>query len=386
MPRETAQTSGNNTPMNTLPDNMLPPPGARVAIAMSGGVDSAVAAKLLTDAGYDCTGVTLRLVPEHEGKAVFEPCCGLEAAEDARRVCEKVGIPHEVMHAVESFDDNIIQYFVDAYRAGQTPNPCVRCNRIIKFGILYDRADALGAEYIAMGHYARVAERNGRRALRRASYLPKDQSYVLAPLTQSQLRRAVFPIGGMTKEEVRECAWGLDFGMATKRESQEICFVPGRDYGGFIERRTGAAEPGPIVTVSGEVIGEHRGLIHYTVGQRRGLGVSAARPYYVVRLDTERNAVVVGGREAVYSAGCVTGAPCWGAIAAPDAPFECLVQLRSRHAAADATIAPRNGSWGHGASIRFAVPQDAVAPGQWAVCYDADGYVLCSAVIESSVA
>jgi tRNA-specific 2-thiouridylase len=353
---------------------------------MSGGVDSAVTAKLLVEAGYDCVGLTLRLVPEHEGRSVFEPCCGIEAAEDARRVCEKVGIPHEVLHAVERFDDHIIQYFMDEYRQGRTPNPCARCNRLIKFGVLYERADALDAEYIAMGHYARLETRNGRRALRRAVHLPKDQSYVLSPLTQAQLRRAVFPLGAMTKEEVRAHAWRLDFAMATKRESQEICFVPDRDYAGYIERRTGASAPGPIVTASGETVGEHRGLLHYTVGQRRGLGVASGRPYYVLRLDMERNALVVGEREATYSGGCVTGRLCWGAMAPTETPFACRVQIRSRHGAAAATVRPAEDSRGHGASIRFVDPQDAVTPGQWAVCYDEDGYVLCAAIIEAAVA
>lgn len=366
--------------------NLLPPAGSRIAIAMSGGVDSAVTAKLLVDAGYDCTGLTLRLVPEHEGRSVFEPCCGLEAAEDARRVCQKIGIPHEVMHAVDRFDDRIIQYFMEEYRRGRTPNPCARCNRLIKFGVLYERADRLGAKYIAMGHYARLEARSGRRALRRAVHLPKDQSYVLSPLTQDQLRRALFPLGDLTKEEVRQLAWSLDFAMATKRESQEICFVPDRDYAGYIERRTGTSVAGPIVTESGEVLGEHRGLLHYTVGQRRGLGVAAARPYYVLRLDTVRNALVVGEREATYSQGCLVGPLNWGGMPPTAESFQCRVQIRSRHQAAPAEVTPGYINKGHGASIQFLDPQDAVTPGQWAVCYDEDGYVLCAAIIEAAVA
>lgn len=357
---------------------MMPPKGSRILVAMSGGVDSAVTAALLAEQGYDCYGVTLRLVPEHREKSVFEPCCGLEALEDARRVCEKLGIPFEAMHAVERFDRDIITYFVDEYRSGRTPNPCVRCNRMIKFGAIYTKADELGAGYIAMGHYARLEPLEGRVALRRGADATKDQSYVLAPLAQRQLRRALFPLGGLTKEEVRARAWNLDFGMATKRESQEICFVPDRDYGGYIEGRTGlAGTPGPILSVSGEKLGEHRGLIHYTLGQRRGLGIGALRPYYVVRLDLEKNAVIVGFDEDTLETSFETGVLCWGALRPQDTPFECHVQLRSRHQPVPATLLPSR----EGARIVLSRPERAITPGQWMVAYDERGYVLCSAII-----
>lgn len=345
---------------------------------MSGGVDSAVTASLIAKAGYDCVGVTMRLVPEHEGKSVFEPCCGLEAAEDARRICEKLGIPHQVMHAVDRFDRDIISHFVDEYQQGRTPNPCARCNRMIKFGALYQWADKIGADYIAMGHYARLEDRGSRRSLRRAVHRPKDQSYVLAPLTQPQLRRAWFPLGEMTKQAVRAHAWELDFGMATKKESQEICFVPDRDYAGWLERRAGAMASGPILTTGGEQVGTHRGIMHYTIGQRRGLGVSGPRPYYVVRLDPARNAVIVGHAEETFSAAFRTGPVCWGGMARQEAPFDCLVQLRSRHEAVPATVhADRRG-----ALVEFHAPEPAVTPGQWAVFYDADGFVLGSAIVQ----
>jgi tRNA-specific 2-thiouridylase len=346
---------------------------------MSGGVDSAAAAAVLASAGYDCTGVTLRLVPDPADKPVFEPCCGLEAVHDARRVCERIGIPHETLHAVDRFERDIIPRFTEEYEAGRTPNPCVRCNRMIKFGALYRRADELGADYIAMGHYARVEPCGGRLAVRRGAHRDKDQSYVLAPLTQAQLRRALFPLGGMTKQEAREIALKLDVRTANKPESQEICFVPGNDYREFLAQRLGPPRPGPIVTVDGHVLGEHTGLAHYTPGQRRGLGIGADRPYFVVRLDAARNAVVVAHEEDTFCSRFETGRLCWGGLARREAPFDCLVQLRSRHRPAPATVEPVRA----GARVRLHTPERAVTPGQWAVMYDEDGYVLASAPVRS---
>lgn len=358
---------------------MLPPKNSKILVAMSGGVDSAVTAALLVEQGYDCIGVTMRLVPEHPGKSVFEPCCGIQASEDARRVCDKLGIPHQTLHAVDRFDRDIITYFVDEYLAGRTPNPCVRCNRMIKFGALYRRADELGADFIAMGHYARLEPRGSRIALRRAVHLPKDQSYVLAPLTQRQLRRALFPLGHMSKDEVRARAWKLDFGMATKPESQEICFVPTNNYADVIAERGGTSPPGPILTSDGTRIGTHRGLIHYTPGQRRALGIAAERPYYVLRLDIERNALIVGHEEETAAETFATQSLCWGGLPPQETPFDCLVQLRSRHTPAPATVSPGRG----GAEVALHLPQRAITPGQWAVFYDEAGYVLASAIIRS---
>lgn len=365
---------------------MLPPKSSKILIAMSGGVDSAVTASILQKAGYDCIGVTMRLVPEHKEKSPFEPCCGLEATQDARRVCDKLGMEHEVLHAIQRFDRDIIDNFVEEYQNGRTPNPCVRCNRMIKFGALYQRADELGAQYIAMGHYVRLEHRGSRLALRRATYRPKDQSYVLSPLTQSQLRRACFPLGEMTKEEVRQHAWELDFAMATKGESQEICFVPDRNYGKYIEGRAGQAAPGPIVTTDGEVLGEHKGLMHHTPGQRRGLGIAAERPYYVLRLRAEDNAVVVGHQEETLCASFTTGPIAWSGLPSQTTPFQCNVQIRSRHAGVVAQVTPlspaENVGDKQGARVVFNAPESAVTPGQWAVFYDEDDFVLGAAIIQ----
>lgn len=338
---------------------------------MSGGVDSSVAAALLVEEGFDVRGVTFHLMPDGGLRFTLEPCCSIETAEDARRAAERLGIRHSVWNAVEPFEQSVIGDFVREYRSGRTPNPCIRCNRHIKFGLLSDLAREWGAQFIATGHYARVETREGRATLLRAMDRGKDQSYVLACLNQEQLRCTLFPLGNQTKGETRAKARALGLTSAERPESQEICFIPDNDYGRFIESRIGPTEPGPILSADGSVLGRHKGIAHYTVGQRKGLGLAAPRPYYVLAIDAARNAVVVGHddetRASTLDANCVNY--CSGVV--PDEPFDASVQIRYRHTAAPARVIPD----GDHAFVEFHVSQRAVTPGQWAVFYVGDEVV-----------
>ncbi|MCK5861055.1 MAG: tRNA 2-thiouridine(34) synthase MnmA [Candidatus Hydrogenedentes bacterium] len=359
-------------------DNRMPPAGSRILIAMSGGVDSVAVAALLTRSGYECMGATLRMTPEHESKPVFEPCCGLQAAEDARRSCEILGIEHRAVRVIEEFDTNIIAPFARQYAAGRTPNPCIQCNRIIKFGLLFRYAAQWGYDYVAMGHYARMNEREGRMALHRSSYRDKDQTYVLAPLTQAQLRRSCFPLGGMTKDEARTIAAAVDPVVGAKAESQEICFVADRNYAGIVEAREGIGTPGNFVDISGKILGRHKGIHRYTIGQRRGLGIGAAAPLYIIRIEASTHTIIVGSDQYARCGSFNTRTLFWGALAPQQKPFQAFVQLHYRHAPVPASITPAVGS----AHVVLEIPQRAVAPGQWAVFYDAAGYVLAAGEIQ----
>jgi tRNA-specific 2-thiouridylase len=284
-----------------------------------------------------------------------------------------------VLDCVEAFACEVINPFVEEYRAGRTPNPCVVCNRTVKFGLLFDHARQMGAGRAATGHYARVEARAGRFALRRAADKRKDQSYVLAALSQDVVAHALFPLGEVRKEAVREKAHGLGLAAAERDESQEICFVPEDDYRRFLLERCGPPKPGPILSSKGEVLGEHQGLIYYTVGQRKGLGIAASRPYYVLELDPVHNAVVVGHEEETYCLHFAARDVNWCALAPQTERFDCLVQIRYLHTAAPATVTPA----GDRLDVRFHEAQRAVTPGQWAVCYDADGYLLAGGVIDN---
>ena len=351
----------------------------RVLVAMSGGVDSSVAAALLREQGYDIAGVTLRLTPEPVGKSVFEPCCSSEAVEDARRAAQQLGIPHHVLHVIDRFEREVIDDFVRQYLAGRTPNPCVRCNLAIKFGHLLEVAGELGADLVATGHYVRRVVREGRIALRKAVDPAKDQCYVLAGLSQTQLERALFPLGEFTKAETRERARTLNLPTANKPESQEICFVPDDDYRRFLAERVGPPTPGPIVSTRGEVLGEHHGLIRYTVGQRKGLGIAASRPYYVVRLDVAGNTVVVGHEEETYCSSLTAREINWCSVPPRTAPFACLAQIRYRHRPVSAIGVPAQDAL----RVEFKTAERAATPGQWVVLFDDAGYALAAGVIDT---
>lgn len=352
----------------------LPNLKSKVLVAMSGGVDSCTAAAMLAEQGHDVVGVTMRVVAEEDHQSVFQPCCSAQMAEDARQVADSFGFPHYTLNLVEEFGRMVVDDFTNEYQRGRTPNPCIRCNQRLKFGTLYKKAVELGAEFIATGHYVRLAKRGDRFAVRRARHLEKDQSYVMAGLSQRQLAMGLFPLGEMTKAETRAKARELGLTAAETPESQDICFVPDKDYVGFLQKRVGAMPKGPILDTAGQVLGEHQGLMGYTVGQRKGLGIAADRPLYVVRIDARRNAVVVGYEEETYCAGFIANEVVWGGLAKQDGPFEGRVQIRYHHAAARCTVTPR----GKDLEIVLHDPQRSVAPGQWAVVYDAEDRVLAT--------
>ena len=345
-----------------------------VVAAMSGGVDSAVAAALLVRQGIPVVGITLRIWPSlrpADYRARFDSCCSPDAVEDARGVAERLGIPFYVLNYEEEFDREVIQYFMDAYVAGETPNPCVPCNSRLKFGSLHARAMGWGATQVATGHYARVEydAAKGRYRLRRAVDLRKDQSYFLYDLTQEQLAAARFPVGDLLKEQTRRLAeeWGL--AVAQKPDSQEICFASG-DYRTYLRERLGAAIcPGPIKDTNGTVRGRHQGLAFYTVGQRRGLGIGNPKPLYVVDLDAETNELIVGEDQHLWTREVDVDRVRFIAIEHLDAPARVQAKIRRLHVPAAATATPLANDR---VRLRFDEPQRAAAPGQAAVFYDMD--------------
>ena len=337
----------------------------RVVVAMSGGVDSSLAAALVSESGAETIGVTMRL--SESGSR----CCSLEDADDARRVAENLGIRFYVANYAEAFGKEVIADFADSYLAGRTPIPCVACNKRFKFDHLLERAKAFGADRVATGHYARITHdpETGEARLRRAADREKDQSYFLFSLSQEQLRGACFPVGEMSKDEVRERARGLGLGTADKPESQEICFVPEGNYADVVEQiRPEAKERGgEIVDQSGQVLGRHAGIHRFTVGQRHGLGISSDRRLYVVRLDAGSRLVVVGDVADLDCRGAHVEQVNWISGHAPDSPRRVRVQVRHRHGAVPAEVEAVEGD---AAQVRFDEPVRAVAPGQAAVFYD----------------
>ena len=341
-------------------------------IAMSGGVDSSVAAYLMQQAGYDCMGVTMKLYEnEDAGVPRGHTCCALDDVEDARRVAYALGMPYYVFNYKDAFREQVMARFAAAYQHGATPNPCLDCNRYLKFGLLETRARALGCDVLATGHYARIEQLpDGRYTLKKAVDATKDQSYVLAWLTQEQLAHTRFPLGGLHKTEAREIAEAHGFCNAHKHDSQDICFVPDGDYAKVIENRTGKTpEPGPFLDLNGNVIGTHRGIIHYTVGQRRGLRMPSDGKIYVVRILPEQNAVVVGPNEALFTRACFVPGMHWISGEAPALPFRCSAKTRYRQPEQPCTVYPAGA---HGVRLVFDEPLRAITPGQSAVLYDGD--------------
>ena len=349
--------------------------GTRVVIAMSGGVDSSVAAAILAEEGWDAIGIGMQLWDYSEAKESFDSCCSPFDVMDARSVASRLGIPYYLQNFQDQFRDEVVDVFIQEYQSGRTPSPCVLCNQRFKFDRLLRRAEELKAEKVATGHYARVKwlEEENRYALYRGRDSAKDQSYFLFSLTQDQLAKALFPVGDFTKDEVRKRARGLGLKTADKLESQDICFVSGETYSDFIQRQTGEAfTPGEIVDASGRVLGAHAGLPKYTVGQRRGLGIAASKPYYVLQVDPPGNRVVVGHEEELGRTEFMTGETNWIAPLPEDAKtsgISAAVRIRHRHNPRPARIEPLDGAR---ARVVFAEPEHGIAPGQAAVFYRDD--------------
>ena len=352
----------------------------KALIAMSGGVDSSVAAALMLKKGFDCMGCTMRLYENDMiGEDLFGTCCSLKDTQDARAVCEKLGIEYNIYHYEAEFTKNVIEPFVCSYERGETPNPCIRCNKYLKFDILYEKAKTLGYDNIVTGHYARIEERDGHFYLLKAVDPGKDQSYVLYDLTEEQLSHTYFPLGEMTKNEAREIAAEYGFVNKDKKDSQDICFVPDGDYAAMIKRYRNKDYPkGDFVDLQGNVLGTHEGIINYTIGQRRGLGIPADRRLYVKRLDTENNRVILADDEDLFDKEVMVREFNWITGNAPSEPIRCLAKIRYRHKEQPATATIfADGK----ARIVFDEPQRAITPGQSAVLYDGEivlgGGIIC---------
>jgi tRNA-specific 2-thiouridylase len=342
----------------------------RVVVAMSGGVDSSVAALMLARQGYEVIGVSLRLFSDERPNAapLNRGCCSAEDIEDARRVCQLIGARHYVVNAEREFREFVINYFLREYQSGRTPHPCIACNDRIKFDFLLERALALEASLVATGHYARIQqEADGTFHLLRAIDKNKDQSYVLFGLSQEQLGRLSFPVGNLTKLEIRQLALEADLPVAGKPDSQEICFIPMGDYRAFLKKEQ-TLVPGKIVNLAGQVLGDHPGIGFFTIGQRRGLGITSDHPLYVIDLEPKTHRVIVGTEEALYATGLRASKVNWIDGLPVDNPIDVLVKTRYKSIDIPATLIPNGSS----VEIRFQTPQRAVTPGQAVVFYQGD--------------
>lgn len=354
----------------------------KVVVGMSGGVDSSVAAYLLKEQGYDVIGVTMQIWQDQDVFVQSQEggCCGLSAVDDARRVAERLEIPYYVMNFKEDFHKYVIDYFVSEYEKARTPNPCIACNRYVKWESLLHRSLEIGADYIATGHYARIMQLpNGRYTIRNSVTAAKDQTYALYNLTQEQLSHTLMPVGDYDKPHIRKIAEEIGLPVATKHDSQDICFVPDHDYASFITQETGKESmPGNFVDEEGNVMGQHRGLIHYTIGQRKGLGISSATPIFVRELRPETNEVVLCKSESLFSRDCHVDNVNYMAEEKLTEPVRAIGKIRYSHAGAPCTLYPQpDGTL----LAQFDEPQRAMTPGQAAVFYQ-DDHVLCGGTIE----
>jgi tRNA-specific 2-thiouridylase len=355
----------------------------RVVVAMSGGVDSSVAAALLLEQGYEVIGVTMQIWPDGGASTREGGCCSLSAVEDARRVADSLGIPYYVMNFKDYFQQRVIDYFVEQYQRGRTPNPCIACNRYVKFEEFLRRAHNLDAFYIATGHYARIEfdRQRQRYLLKKSVTQEKDQSYALYNMTQYQLEHTLMPLGMYTKDKTREMAHKLGLEVADKPDSQEICFVDDNDYGSFVmQRASREIAPGHFVDTKGNVLGKHKGIVHYTIGQRKGLGLAMGKPVYVVDIDAENNVVVVGEGHELYSEGLVADDINLISVDRIAGPMEVDVKIRYSAKPAAAILS----DIGHGkVQVMFKQPQRAVTPGQAAVFYQRDMVVGGGTILKS---
>jgi tRNA-specific 2-thiouridylase len=346
----------------------------RIAVAMSGGVDSSVAAALLVEEGHNIIGLTMQIGPFSElSRQRSGGCCGINEIEEAKEVARHLGIPHHVFDFRDIFKNAVFDDFCREYRQGRTPNPCVRCNRYVKFGALLERAGELGCQVLATGHHARTEKsKTGTYLLKKGTDPVKDQSYFLCQLTREQLAHARLPIGSLTKTQVRRIAEKFKLPVSDRPESQEICFIPDEDYADFLRDYIPEAyQPGPIVDAAGNTLGEHRGIPAYTIGQRRGLGIAAAEPLYVTAIEPGRNAVVIGPKEQTYARELTASGPNWIAPA-PEAAITVKAKLRYRHPEAEATVTPVDDDTVH---VLFREPQTAITPGQTVAFYDGDSVI-----------
>ncbi len=351
---------------------------SRVAVAMSGGVDSSVAAALLLEQGHDVVGITMNLfslLREFCTDESLKSCCGRGAIEDANRVAAKLGINHYLLDLKKPFEELVVADFLEEYRQGRTPNPCIRCNQYIKFDVLMKRASRLDADFLATGHHGRIEEdkSTGRFHLKKGRDSEKDQSYFLYTMTQEQLSKTLFPIGNLTKTEVRAKAEELGLPVAQRPESQEICFIPDNNYVRFLkEKIPGAFQPGPIVDENGQVLGEHSGIIHFTVGQRRGMGISAPHPLYVLDINPRNNTVVVGPNESLYKRHLRASSINWISKTAVTGSLSVNAKIRYKHRESKAELEMLESGE---ACVNFDKPQRAITPGQAVVFYDSKGVV-----------